>query len=94
MTYTEKRLEEFDKRYYDSELVLIEGKWLNVMMNCEDSTTTCKNEIRQLLIESIQQAVAEDRERVVKLVAKDIQSAPHCNSSHSELLSSLDTNPK
>jgi len=39
----------------------------------------------------ITQALAEDRERVMKLVIKDIQSAPHCNSSHSDLLSSLDT---
>ena len=46
--------------------------------------------IKNIIEFAINQAIAEERERVMKLVTKDIQSAPHCNSSHSDLLSSLD----
>jgi len=82
MNNTEKTLEKHTKE------VIIEQ--IDICLSGQDPRYQLGRYIEKLKEEIIQQALAEERDRVVKLVTKDIQSAPHCNSSHSDLLSSLD----
>jgi len=58
MTYTEKRLEEFDKNFC-TEIIL------------EQEVRTVLPGLKLFLAESIQQAVAEERERMVKGLLKE-----------------------
>jgi len=79
MKNIDKILAEFDKKF---------PAYLNGERG--DYTQAPLPAIKSFLSTSIAQALAEEKARVMKLVIKDIQSAPHCNSSHSDLLSSLD----